>query len=213
MKQEFKLIIACEAFRGELEFLTKDTDIQILWVQHSLHNFPKQLNMKIKDKIEEAEETLHAGDTVLLFFGNCGGALDGIQSKKLNLVYPDVDDCIPILLGSEERFRYLQKERPGTFYLNKAWIDSGQDPGGTSKSYEEIYGEVKGWKVSKRMYKHYTHFALIDNGCYDLHNYRKHVTETCEKFEKDFIEEKADLSYFLAILNNQCRMRKIAPTN
>ncbi len=213
MHQEFKLIIACEAFRGELEFLTKSSNTEILWVQHSLHNFPKQLNMKIKEKIEEAEKKLKSGETVLLFFGNCGGAVEGIQSKTLNLVYPDVDDCIPILLGSMERFRHLQKERPGTFYLNKAWIDSGQDPGGTSISYAETYGDVKGWKVSKKMYKHYTHFALIDNECYDLQNYRKHVMETCEKFEKNFIEEKADLSFFSAILNNQCRMRKIAPTS
>lgn len=213
MDKNIKLIIACEAMKGELEHFSDTIDVDILWIQHSLHNEPRQLNMNIKEKVAEAEEKLDFGDTVLLFFGNCGGALEGISSKKLDLSYPDVADCIPIMLGSMEKFRQIHKLRPGTFYLNKAWIDSGQDPMGATQKYKETYGEVKGCKVANKMYQHYTHFALVDNGCYDLEDYRKHVMKTCEDFGKEFVEEKGTLDFVAAILENKCRMKMVKATD
>ncbi|WP_407313517.1 DUF1638 domain-containing protein [Desulfosporosinus sp. SB140] len=211
MDNSIKLIIACEAFKGELEAFKDSINVKILWVEQALHNVPDKLHIKIEEKIQEAEKILIPGDIVLLFLGNCGGALKGISSKTLILIYPDIDDCIPVILGSMERFKRIQAERPGTFYLNKNWIDAGEDPLNSSKKYVETYGEKKGWKVAKLMYKNYTNFSLIDNGCYALEKYRIHVHEACEKFEKIYSEEKGDLKFVEAILNNQCPMVTILP--
>jgi len=209
--KSIKLIVACEAFRGELEAFKDSITVNIIWIQQALHDDPDKLHLQVQEKILEAEKYLSPGDIVLLFLGNCGGALKGISSKTLTITYPGVDDCIPVILGSMERFKALQAQRLGTFYMNKNWIDAGQDPLSSSKKYKETYGEKKGWKISKLMYKHYTHFSLIDNGCYDLENYRSHVHEACEKFEKIYSEEKGNLKFVEAILNRQCQMVTILP--
>jgi hypothetical protein len=211
MDKTIKLIIACEAFRGELSAFEEAISAPVLWIEQALHNIPDQLHTKILAKIKEAEEILKPGETVLLFLGNCGGALKGIYLKSLNLSYPDVDDCIPVILGSMEKFKSLQAERPGSFYLNKNWIDACEDPLNSSNKYITTYGEKKGWKVAKLMYKNYTHFVLIDNGCYELDSYRKHVQESCVKFEKDYLEEKGSLGFIDAILKRECPMVNIAP--
>jgi hypothetical protein len=206
-----KVIIACEAFKGELEVFGDSIRVKILWIEQALHNVPDKLHLKVLEKIREAEKYLDPGDIVLLFLGNCGGALKGISSETLTLIYPKVDDCIPVILGSMERFKAIQAERPGTFYLNRNWIDAGEDPLSSSRKYIETYGEKKGWKVSKLMYKNYTNFTLIDNGCYILDKYRTHVHEACEKFEKIYSEEKGDLKFVEEILNRQCEMVTILP--
>lgn len=206
MDKDIKLIIACEAFKGELEAFKDSITVDILWIEQALHNLPDTLHEKVLEKIQDAETYLNPGDMVLLFLGNCGGALKGISSQTLTLIYPNVDDCIPVILGSMERYKAIQAERIGTFYLNKNWIDAGEDPLNSSKKYIEMYGEKKGWKVSKLMYKNYTHFTLIDNGCYELDKYRLHVHEACEKYGKIYSEEKGDLKFVEAILNRQCNM-------
>ena len=209
MDEHINLIIACEAFKDELKYFQEVISAEIFWIEHSLHDNPNKLNMKIKEDIETAEKILQPGSTVLLFFGNCGGALEGLRSDTLNIIYPDVHDCIPIILGSLEKYHRLHAERPGIFYLNKAWIDSGAGPLGCVKKYSEIYGEVKGWRAAKKLYKGYTHFMLIDNCSCELQPYRKHVQEACQLFEKDYIEEKGSLDFIAAILNNKCTLRKI----
>ncbi|WP_158408440.1 DUF1638 domain-containing protein [Desulfosporosinus fructosivorans] len=211
MDNAIKLIIACEAFKGELEVFKETISVNILWIEQALHNVPDKLHLKVLEKIQEAEQSLNPGDIVLLFLGNCGGSLKGVSSRTLTLIYPNVDDCIPVILGSMERFKAIQAERLGTFYLNKNWIDAGEDPLSSSRKYIEKYGEKKGWKVSKLMYKNYTHFMLIDNGCYSLAKYRIHVHEACERFEKIYSEEKGDLKFIEAILNRQCEMVTILP--
>lgn len=213
MDESIKMIIACEAFRGELEAFKESIKVNILWIEQAMHDVPDKLHLKAEEKIKEAEKVLNPGDTVLLFLGNCGGSLKGLSSEILTLIYPNVDDCIPVILGSMERFKRLQTERPGTFYMNKNWIDSGQDPLNASRKYIETYGEKKGWKVSKVMYKNYTNFSLIANGCYELEKYRAHVHKACEKFEKIYTEEKGDLKFVEAILNRQCEMVTIPPNS
>ncbi|MDQ7096113.1 DUF1638 domain-containing protein [Desulfosporosinus sp. PR] len=211
MDESIKMIIACEAFRGELEAFKELIKVDILWVEQAMHDVPDKLHLKLEEKIKEAEKVLNPGDTILLFFGNCGGSLRGISSQTLTLIYPDVDDCIPVILGSKERFKSIQAERPGTYYMNKNWIDSGQDPLSSSKKYIMTYGEKKGWKVSKLMYKNYHYFSLIDNGCYELEKYRAYTLEACEKFEKKYLEEKGDLKFVEAILNRLCEMVIVPP--
>lgn len=211
MNKDIKIIIACEAFRGELEVFQDSIKVKILWIKQAMHDVPDKLHLTLEEKIKEAEKILHPGDIVLLFLGNCGGSLKGISSETLTLIYPDVDDCIPVILGSMERFKRIQAERPGTFYMNKNWIDAGQDPLSSSKKYIEMYGEKKGWKISQLMYRNYHCFSLIDNGCYELEKYRAHAQEACAKFAKEYVEEKGDLKFVEAILDRKCEMVTILP--
>lgn len=213
MDKAINLIIACEAFKGELGFFKDSITVEILWIEQALHNVPDKLHLNILKKIEEAEEYLNPGDIILLFMGNCGGALKGISSQTLTLVYPNVDDCIPVILGSMEKFKAIQTEKPGTFYLNKNWIDAGEDPLSSSKKYIATYGEKKGWKVSKLMYKNYTHFTLVNNGCYAPNKYRIYVQGACKKFEKIYCEAQCDLKFIEAILNRECEMVTILPNS
>lgn len=204
-----RIIIACEAFKGELEKAADVLRDRVFWLEHSLHDDPAELNSRIRAQIKAAEELLEPGGTVLLFFGNCGGALEGIQSASLSIVYPDVHDCIPLLLGSMERFYQLHAEKPGNFFLNRAWIDAGNGPLGILRKYKERYGDEKGLRAAKKMFKNYTHFTLIDNGCYDPESYRNHVQEACHVFQKTYAEEKGSLDLVRDILADKFPMRLI----
>jgi len=211
LDDNIKLIIACEVFKSELEQLKDQIKVPILWVEHSLHNLPNKLRLELQKKIDEAEKQIAPGSTVLLMFGNCGGALEGIGSKTLRLIYPEVHDCTPILLGSVEKYEKLQLERPGSFYFNHAWIESGNNPLGKHEYYVKRYGKELALELSQEIYKNYTHFVLINNNCGDLPKAREYVKRACEKFNKQYAEEIGDLSFIIRILNNQYRMVNILP--
>lgn len=211
MDDNIKLIIACEVFKSELQQLKDHIKVPILWVEHSLHNVPNKLKLELQKKINEAEREIPPGGTVLLMFGNCGGALDGISSKTLKLIYPEVHDCTPILLGSVEKYEKLQMERPGSFYFNHAWIESGNNPLGKHEYYIKRYGKELALELSQEIYKNYTHFVLINNNCGDLPKAREYVKRACEKLNKQYAEELGDLNLIKKILNNQHRMVNILP--
>jgi len=80
--EAIKIIIACEAFKGELEAFKDSITVEILWIEQALHDVPDKLHLKVMEKLQEAERYLHPGDIVLLFLGNCGGSLKGSRPKQ-----------------------------------------------------------------------------------------------------------------------------------
>jgi len=211
MNNDIKLIIACEVFKNELESLKSEISVPIIWIEHSLHSVPNKLRRKIQEEINKAEKEMEPGSKVLLMFGNCGGALNELHTNMLHLIYPEVPDCTPILLGSMGKYTELQNHRPGTYYFNNSWIESGNNPLDKNREYALKYGEELAWELSNEIYKNYTHFTLINNGCYNIEKSREFVKESCRQFNKEYSEEMGSLEFIADILNNRCRMVHILP--
>lgn len=158
-------ILACQTLRDELNLVIKETgvDFPVFYVESGLHNTPELLHKRIQREINRIDNV----DVILLLFGYCGNSLLGIQSNKVRLILPKVDDCIPLLLGSSQARKIFSKEM-GTYFLTKGWLDYENN---LIKEYDRCvarYGQVRAAKIMKIMMGNYKRFVLIDTGAYQV---------------------------------------------
>lgn len=173
--------IACEVFARPLYALAARSlnTVDIELVEKAKHNWPDELREIIRRKIEETETTKY--DAIVLAYGLCGKALDGIQATSLNLVIPRAHDCITLFLGSRNRYQEEFQKEPGTFWYIKDYVErSAEDeldgfggPGlqGESDSllqeYIEKYGEDNALYLINEMaawQAHYKRAVYINTG-------------------------------------------------
>jgi len=86
-----------------------------------LHVSPHRLRAKLFEQIALLEEP---GIDIVLGYGLCGRSLEGVFSSKSRLIVPRVDDCVGALLGSRDRHRQFQKDRPRCYFLEPHWLDT-----------------------------------------------------------------------------------------
>lgn len=87
----------------------------------ALHLQPDRLRFALNRKIQELEQE---GGTIVLGYGLCGRSLEGVVSRKSTLVLPKVDDCVGMLLGSRDRHRQVLTRHPGSYFLEKQWLNT-----------------------------------------------------------------------------------------
>lgn len=100
---------------------------------------------------------------VLLAYGLCGGAIKDLVTHDFTLIVPRVDDCIPLLLGSREKF--AEASRIPSFFLTAGWLTF------SNKCYYDTLarmGERKTAIVYGMMLANYKRFLFIDTEAYDL---------------------------------------------
>ncbi len=91
---------------------SQGTDHPIFTVDRSYHVEPEQMKAQVLKTID----ALPAGyDTVLVAMGFCGGVWHGVCPER-TLVIPRVDDCISLLLQTDDEFHPNLKE-DGHLYL------------------------------------------------------------------------------------------------
>lgn len=113
-------IISCRAVAPVIEeILGPDVPMTILDI--ALHLKPDHLKEVLLGTIQEMEEE---GSTIVLGYGLCGKALEGVYSAKSTLVLPKVDDCVGMLLGSRARHRNVLTDRPGTYFFERRWLET-----------------------------------------------------------------------------------------
>ncbi|MCR4419261.1 MAG: DUF1638 domain-containing protein [Clostridia bacterium] len=168
------VVLACRTIAEELSAAVASTgvDYPIFWVESGLHNYPDRLRRRIQEELNRLANV----DTVLLAFGSCGNALLGVSSPTARLVFPRVEDCISLLLGSEDVRRKLSRE-VGTYYLTKGWMDYETSLWSEYHHCLRKYGPEKTARIMRLMLKHYRRLVLIDTGTYDLAKYRGQTEE------------------------------------
>ncbi|MDA8212601.1 MAG: DUF1638 domain-containing protein [Clostridia bacterium] len=162
------VILACRTIADELNRAIKVTrvDYPVFWVESGLHNYPDNLRRRIQDEIDRIGNV----SCIILVFGYCGNSLLGLKSNEARLVFPRVDDCISLLLGSFQTRQTLSREMT-SYFLTRGWIDYESS---LWKEYDHCvkrYGPEKTWKIMKIMLNHYKRLVLIDTGAYDLDGY------------------------------------------
>ncbi|MCL5076234.1 MAG: DUF1638 domain-containing protein [Chloroflexi bacterium] len=164
-------VLACEVLRDELLHVLP-SHLEYEFLPYGLHRTPDRLRLEIQKRLDTSE-----GSTLVLAYGLCGNGTLCLRSGSHGLVLPRVEDCISLLLGSQEARRREALKEPGTYYLTKGWIETGMDPLTEYRCCVEKYGAEKALFVSKTIYAHYTRIALIDTGAYDIARYRTHAQE------------------------------------
>ena len=96
------IVIACSIFRKELEKVASQGQCAypMKFFEFDLHKSPEYLRNKIQNEIIAFEEkSTDAHPTIILGYGLCGRALNGVHAKRSTLVLPRVHDCIPMIMG------------------------------------------------------------------------------------------------------------------
>jgi hypothetical protein len=152
------IIVACRTIADELNLAIRETGCpySVLWVDAGLHRSTKALHNRLQDELNWIGNV----ERVLLAFGFCGNAL---QNLNFELIFPQVDDCITLLLDPA-----TNGKRMGTFYLTKGWLESEISLWNEYQQTINRYGQKKADQVYRILLSNYRQLGLIDTQAYQL---------------------------------------------
>jgi hypothetical protein len=159
------VILACNTIRDELEKVASETlcGYPFVWIESGLHLRPDSLRRRVQQELD----AIRGVQRVLLGFGFCGNAVVGLRSGDFQLVFPKVDDCITVLLGSKES-RERCAQNGGVYFLTKGWLEGEANIWREYEAVLERFGPERTERIYKRMLAHYRYLGLIDTGAYNL---------------------------------------------
>lgn len=155
-------------------------DVELL--ELGLHRNPADLRARLQMRIDAVSDAGY--DAILLAYGLCGKATDGLIARTIPVVIPRAHDCITLFLGSRQRYTAEFERCSGTYWYSQDYLERNTDAGtalspgadGLSditleyEAYVQKYGkdnadylmEVMGaWK------QHYQRAVFIDLGIGD----------------------------------------------
>jgi len=182
------MIIACQVITEELlPLLQPGVTCQTL--DFGLHTNPAALRKALQEAIDSAASEI---DTIILGYGLCSRAVEGLSSPSCTLVIPKMDDCIGIFLGSHAAYRQQVYGEPGTYYLTKGWIEAAGNEFCEYDTLVKRYGQARAERVLGLMLKHYTRLCYINTGQYNVDEYLNYSREAANRFGLRFEEIKGD---------------------
>ncbi len=159
-KKKVKLLF-CDVFKEELALLKlPPEEYDIEYLPMGLHYHPN----KLRQEISAAMARVSGYSLVILGFGLCGGSLNGIKAPDSRVVMPRVHDCLPVLLGSREKYNELQKGDKRTFYFSGGWVEGERM---LIQEYERSciqFGPKKALKIFRMMFENYRRMMYIHTG-------------------------------------------------
>lgn len=124
------LLIACDVFKDAIEEIISKTSYQItpVYLKLEAHLDPQKLHQDLQNMIDQADkEPYHM---ILLAYGLCGNATNGITARSIPIVIPKAHDCCTLFLGSVDKFLEHFGEN-----LSASWTSSSY----LAKSYNGMY--------------------------------------------------------------------------
>jgi hypothetical protein len=150
-------IITCRALAPVVEELL-GTNQPLTVLDIALHLQPDRLRQSLRETVAGLERE---GETILLGYGLCGRALEGVVSAKSTLVLPKVDDCVGMLLGSRQRHRQILNDHPGTYFLEPRWLDTELNIFEQIKKGLDHIPQERRQQLLKVALKHYDRLVLL----------------------------------------------------
>jgi len=212
--------ITCEVFARPVYFCAAYSQniIDVELVQRGLHNQPDYLHQHLQEKINSAD--LRNYDAVLLSYGLCGKAIDGLVAQKHPLVIPLAHDCITLFLGSRNRYNEQFTNFPGTYWYVKDYIERNDDTGGSlvlgtglsgniEKQYQEYvqkFGKDNAdylMDVMGAWQQHYKRAALIDMNIGDTTSVQNQAQEEAKKNGWVFERLTGDINLIHSLLEGK----------
>lgn len=191
------LIIACRTIADELNMIIKETNCNfpILWIDSGLHNHPELLRERLQQELNHISNV----DQILLAFGYCGNALLGITAPNCKLIFPRVDDCITLLLGSCQKRKEISDEM-GTYFLTKGWLDYETNIWVEYQDAVKKYGKSRADRIFKAMLQHYKRLAIVETGAYSLDAFIEKTKEIAENLKLTHQVIPGELRYMRKLL-------------
>jgi Protein of unknown function (DUF1638). len=153
-------IIACEVMKEEILSMGSIKDVEFEFVSMDFHLYPKKLKVELQNIIDRS----NGYNRIILAFGLCGGASNGLKANDSTLIIPKVHDCISVFLYDSTKCVCDFKKEKGTFYLSSGWMITEKSILSDHKKILEKYGEKKAFSILKRMYEDYKKVLFIKTG-------------------------------------------------
>ena len=210
MSSEKKHFVAltCEALARSVyaAAATSPHTVTVRLFQQGLHNTPKRLNEMLQKEIDKIQDTQH--DAILLAYGLCGLATQGIKTTKLPLVIPRAHDCITLYLGSRKHYQEEFTAHPGTYWYSRDYLernnaDSTIALGASSQAtldsayaeYVQKFGKQNAdylMSVMESWHTHYTRAVYIHMGNTEDDVYERQAKEDASQHGWSFERLRGD---------------------
>ncbi len=179
-------IVACEVMQRELEkIINDDPDIVIKkFIDFGNHTYPEKLRAKVVQTIEEIKDKC---DIVLVGFGLCQSLRDLSKFVSVDILKPNNDDCISIML-TDERYRGELKKEVGTYFMTPGWCDQGLENLQKNLRINEV-AKKRGLNSDfflKLLFKNYTRVLYIDTGVGNNQEFERKAKEVAKKLKLKF---------------------------
>jgi len=215
-------VVGCGIFKNEIEFLKPRiaSRLDFYWLPQRLHSKPLELRKLIQGEVDRVDGSGNPYDGIILLYGLCSKGSMGICSARYPVAVPKTQDCIGILLGSNDQYARHFREKPGTYWFTKGWFETGFNPGkksgqdGVFDFYRERYIEyrkkfseetsrylINEW--DQRWIGNYTTLAFIDWGMKENQKLRKRAEESARNLGLEFEDIQGDPSLVLDLLNGK----------
>lgn len=153
-------VVACEVMKEEILSIGSLTDVEFDFVSMNYHLYPKKLTKELQNIIDSSI----GFNRIILAFGLCGGASNGLKANNCTLTIPKVHDCISIFLYNGEGCACNFKKEIGTFYLSCSWMITEKSILSEHQRIVERYGEKKALSILNRMFDDYKKVLFIKTG-------------------------------------------------
>ena len=214
--------IVCQVFTREMEQTVSrslhSVDVEI--VPMGLHDLGVGMGPHLQERIDAADQADY--DAIVLGYGLCGRATEGLRAGKTRLVLPRVHDCIGLLMGSHAAYMAYFEGHPGVYYRSPGWIEfqtpgmmlepafaSQKSPLGERRTLAELtaqYGEENGkylFEQFNAFRQHYSGLTYISVGVASDDSSRTKARSEAEKEGWTFDEVKGTLDLLERLVNGE----------
>ncbi len=189
-------VIACEVMQAEIEKLMPIPERDFEFVSMDFHLYPQKLKVELQRLIDASQNY----QKIILAFGLCGGAANGLISKTSELIIPRVHDCISIFMCSDTCRACDFKSEIGTFYLSNGWMITEKS---ILADYRRIYdrlGEKKAKRMLEKMYDGYKKVLFIETSAEPKDEVIEQSREIAKLFEAEYKTVKGEIGFIEKII-------------
>ncbi len=180
------MILTCSSLKEYVDAAQKEmnTEHPVTVIDRIYHAEPDKMKEVIRSEISNLPTSY---DTILVSMGFCGGTWDHVSFDR-RVVIPRVDDCISLLLHTDDEYRPNRKE-PGHLYLYESDPEefSALKIMEGSECENDLLRNVNQEDLYHYWFDQYHTMDIIDTGlnrCYEV-DYVEKAQEHADKINAD----------------------------
>jgi len=205
-------IIGCAVLEDEVRTFLEVTEgvSSVRFLKQGLHDEPDRLRKSLQEAIDrvEAEENV---DVIALVYGFCSRGIEGVSTRRSQLVVARAHDCITLLLGSKEAYAEYVGKNPGTYWYSPGWNKSSTMPGPERhaklrRQFEEKFDpdDVEYLLEMEEMWmKEYSRAAYVDLGVSRGRDDEEYTRSCADWLGWDFDSKKGDPTLLKDLLSGR----------
>lgn len=166
MDRSDTMIFACSSLKSYISAAQEKegTCYPVVLLDKKDHMDPQKMKQRILAAEKELPPTI---ENVLVAMGFCGGALDHVSFSR-RFVIPRVDDCISLMLQTDQKEHAPNPKEMGHLYM----IEQDPEDFLLEKLFQEVQEGYEG--IDQEMLFHmyfdnYTHLDIVDTGLNDCY--------------------------------------------